>query len=44
MFTSPSFEAPAGKYDWMKKAVFVGTLGARAAVRNAVLIRVFRVV
>jgi hypothetical protein len=44
MFTHPEFEAPAGKYDWMNRAMFVGTLGARREVRNAVLIRVFQVV
>ena len=44
MFTTPSFEAPVGKYDWMNRSVFVATLGARKDVRNAVLIRVFRVV
>jgi len=44
MFTHPEFEAPAGKYDWMNRAMFVGTLGARPEVRNTVLIRVFQVV
>jgi hypothetical protein len=44
MFTTPSFEAPAGKYDWLNRSVFVGTLGARRNARAAVLIRVFRVV
>jgi hypothetical protein len=44
MFTHPSFEAPIGKYDWMNHSMFVGTLGARKGARNAVLIRVFRVV
>jgi hypothetical protein len=44
MFTHPEFEAPAGKYDWMNRAMFVGTLGARREVRNAVLIRVFQIV
>jgi hypothetical protein len=44
MFTSPSFDAPAGKYEWMNTSMFVGTLGARAGVRNAVVIRVFRLV
>jgi len=44
MFTHPSFEAPVGKYDWMNRAMFVGTLGARKGVRNAVLIRVFQLV
>jgi len=44
MFTHPEFEAPAGKYDWMNRAMFVGTLGARPEVHNTVLIRVFQVV
>jgi len=44
MFTNPVFEAPVGKYDWMNRAVFVATLGARRASKNAVLIRVFTVV
>jgi hypothetical protein len=45
MFTSPTFEAPIGsRYDWMNRSVFVGTLGARKDSRNAVLIRVFRIV
>jgi hypothetical protein len=44
MFTHPSFEAPAGKYDWLNRSMFVGTLGARKDAKNAVLIRVFRLV
>lgn len=44
MFTHPEFEAPVGKYDWLNRAVFVGTLGARKDARNAVLIRVFQLV
>jgi len=44
MFTHPSFEAPIGKYDWLNKSMCVGTLGARKGARNAVLIRVFRLV
>lgn len=44
MFTHPSFEAPVGKYDWLNRAMFVGTLGARKDARNAVLIRVFQLV
>jgi len=44
MFTHPSFEAPQGKYDWLNRSMFVGTLGARKDARNAVLIRVFRIV
>jgi hypothetical protein len=44
MFTHPEFEAPVGKYDWMNRSMFIGTLGARKDARNAVLIRVFQVV
>ncbi len=44
MFTHPEFEAPAGKYDWMNRSMFVGTLGARKDARNPVLIRVFQIV
>ena len=44
MFTAPTFEAPAGKYDWMNRAVFVATLGAHRDAMNAVLIRVFKLV
>jgi hypothetical protein len=44
MFTTPSFEAPAGKYDWMNRSTFVCTLGGRSGVKDMVLVRVFRVV
>ena len=44
MFTNPVFEAPSGKYDWLNRSMFVGTLGARADLSNAALIRVFKVV
>jgi hypothetical protein len=44
MFTHPSFEAPVGKYDWLNRSMFVGTLQARKDAKNAVLIRVFRIV
>jgi hypothetical protein len=44
MFTNPVFEAPVGRYDWMNRAMFIATLGARRASVNAVLIRVFTVV
>jgi hypothetical protein len=44
MFTTPTFEAPIGKYDWMNRSVFIATLGARHDAKNAVLIRVFKVV
>src|SRR3569833_2678070 len=42
MFTTPTFEAPQGKNDWMNRSVFVATLGARKDTKKAVLIRVFR--
>ena len=44
MFTHPEFEAPVGKYDWMNRSMFIGTLGARKDSHDAVLIRVFQVV
>jgi hypothetical protein len=44
MFTHPSFEAPVGKYDWLNRTTCVATLGARKNAKNAVLIRVFRLV
>jgi hypothetical protein len=40
--TSPTFHAPQGKYDWLNKGVFVGTItGAEGG--GAVIIRVFKV-
>jgi Protein of unknown function (DUF3237) len=44
MYTHPVFEAPTGKYDWINRAMFIGTLGARKGASNAVLIRVFRLI
>ncbi len=44
MFTTPEFQAPEGKYDWLNRSTFVGTLGARQGRKDAVLIRVFQVV
>lgn len=44
MFTSPRFEAPLGPYDWLNRGTYIGTLGARKGVPNAVLIRVFQVI
>ena len=41
---STHFETAAPKYDWLNRAMFVGTLGARKDTRNAVLIRVFRII
>lgn len=42
MFTTPTFQAPQGKYDWLNRSVFIATLGARKDARDSVLIRVFR--
>jgi hypothetical protein len=44
MYTHPVFEAPTGKYDWINRSMFIGTLGGRKGVNNAVLIRVFRLI
>lgn len=44
MFTTPEFEAPEGKHDWLNSATFVGTLSGREGQKDAVLIRVFQVV
>ena len=40
--TNPRFHAPRGKYDWLNKTLFVGTI-APAAESGAVIIRVFKV-
>ena len=40
--TNPRFHAPQGKYDWLNKTVFVGTI-TPSPQGGAVIIRVFRV-
>lgn len=40
--TNPRFHAPQGKYDWLNKTVFVGTI-TPAPGGGAVIIRAFRV-
>jgi hypothetical protein len=40
--TSPRFHAPQGKYDWLNKTVFIGTI-TPAEGGGAVIIRAFRV-
>jgi hypothetical protein len=40
--TAPRFHAPQGKYDWLNKASFVGTI-TPAPEGGAVIIRVFKV-
>ena len=42
MFTSPSFEAPKGKYQWLNQGVFVGSL--IPSPPNFVRIRIYRLV
>ncbi|QEH34989.1 hypothetical protein OJF2_35340 [Aquisphaera giovannonii] len=42
-FTTPRFEAPKGKYDWLNRSVFVGTLGFEPGSKEPIRIRVFRV-
>jgi hypothetical protein len=40
--TSPRFHAPQGRYEWLNKTLFVGTI-APAAESGAVIIRIFKV-
>ena len=43
LLTSPTFEAPKGKYDWLNGGVFVGTLeGMKIDGKPAVRIRFFK--
>jgi hypothetical protein len=43
--TQPRFEAPKGKYDWLNRSAFIGTLeGAPNAGRPAVRIRFYKAV
>lgn len=44
MYTHAAFEAPTGKYDWLNRGMFFGTLSIRRGVRDAVLIRMFHLV
>ena len=42
-FTTPVFEAPLGKYDWLNAGAYVGTLeGAQVDGKRAVRIRFYR--
>ena len=41
--TAPIFEAPIGPHDWLNQAIFVGTLGQIADMKDAVRVRVFKV-
>jgi hypothetical protein len=43
LFTSPVFEAPKGKYDWLNGGVFVGTVeGMKIDGKPAVRIRIYK--
>jgi hypothetical protein len=43
LLTSPRFEAPKGKYDWLNGGVFVGTLeGTQVGGKRAVRIRFYQ--
>ena len=45
MRTQPRFEAPIGKYDWLNRAAFIGTLDmARDAGGPAVRIRFYKAI
>jgi len=44
MFTHAAFEAPIGKYEWLNRGMFFGTLSVRRDLKDAVLIRVFQLV
>ena len=41
--TSPVFHAPVGKYDWLNKSLFLGSLRVDPAIQGAVFIRVYQV-
>ena len=41
--THPVFEAPEGKYGWLNRATFIGTLEPAGAGQHAVRIRFYRV-
>jgi Protein of unknown function (DUF3237) len=42
-YTTPEFEVPNGRYEWLNRSVFVGTVGPSPDSRPAVVIRVWRV-
>ncbi|MGA8044152.1 MAG: DUF3237 family protein, partial [Terracidiphilus sp.] len=43
MLTTPAFEAPKGKYDWLNGGAYVGTLeGMKIDGKPAVRIRFFK--
>lgn len=41
--TAPVFEAPIGRYDWLNKAIFIGTLSPGNGPRPAVVLRFYKV-
>jgi hypothetical protein len=42
-YTTPEFEAPNGRYEWLNRKVFVGTVSPSPDSRPAVVIRVWAV-
>ena len=42
--TSPAFEAPLGKYEWLNRGAYIGTLEPISSVSSAVRIRFYRAV
>ncbi len=41
--TSPVFEAPIGKYDWLNKGAYIGTLGIDPGIKEpAVVITIYK--
>ena len=42
-YTTPEFEAPNGRHEWLNRSVFIGTVGPGPDSRPAVVIRVWRV-
>ena len=43
VMTTPTFQAPVGKYDWLNKSVFLSRISGGAENPRAVYIRVYRV-
>jgi hypothetical protein len=42
-FTTPEFEVPIGRHDWLNRHVFVGPVGQGRGPAPAVIIRVYKV-
>ena len=42
--TNPEFEAPIGRYDWLNKAIFIGTLTGGPGPGPSVVLRFYKVI